>query len=152
MNKVILKPSFWKIAALWLSVGFAILILMIVLDPSKFTDLQLLALEIAFVVVRCLIMAVIFYLIPYFQIEVNDTHVIGPGPALGGWYHVKIPLTDFESGKVKSTIPWLGFYRIDSDGFGKITVWWFDRKQFQRLLAAITARKSAEVSPALGSR
>lgn len=82
MNKVILKPSFWKIAALWLSVGFAILILMIVLDPSKFTDLQLLALEIAFVVVRCLIMAVIFYLIPYFQIEVNDTHVIGPGPAL----------------------------------------------------------------------
>ena len=53
MNKVILRPSFWKIAAMWFSVGFTVLLLMIVREPGKFIDLQLLAVEIAFVVVRC---------------------------------------------------------------------------------------------------
>ena len=150
MNNVKLKPSFWKIATMWLTIGFAILLIMIVRDPGTFTDLQMLALEVAFVVVRCLIMTVIFYLIPYFQVEVSDTYVSGPGPAFGGWNRVRIPLTDFDIKKVKSTITWLGFYSIDSDGFGKITVWWFDMHQFRKLLTAIKTRKGAEASPAPG--
>ncbi len=142
MNKVTLRPSFWMIAAMWLALGFIILLLMIVSEPGKFADLQVLAAGIAFMIVRCLVVAFIFYLIPYFQIEVNDTHVVGPGSPLGpGWYLVRIPIA--EVGKVKATLPWLGFYRIDSDGYGKITVWWFNRNQYNRLLAAITARQNA---------
>jgi hypothetical protein len=151
MPKVSLKPSFLVIATMWLIIGFAILIFLIARDPAQYADLQLLALGIIFVAVRCLILSLIFYLIPYFRIEVNDTDVIGPGPAWAGWNRVKIPLTEIDRRRVKSTIPWLGFYRIDSDGYGKITVWWFDEQQLDKLLAAIAARKGAGTLPALAS-
>ena len=141
MNNVILKPSFWKIATMWIGFGFVVLLVIFIMEPNDFSDLRILGLSIVFMVVRCLIMTVIFYLIPYYHIEVTDISLVGPGSVFGGWYRVKIPLTDFETSKVKATIPSLGFYQIDFDGFGKITVWWFGKKRLQKLLAVIAARK-----------
>lgn len=148
MNKVVLKPSFGMVVATWLIICFGILLVMILMNPAEYgSNLALLGMVAAAMAIRAFIMSIIFYLIPYLRIEVNDAGVKGPG-SLFSWNQVKIPLANFESRRVIPVIPWLGFYRIGSEGFGTITIWWFDRQQLLKLLDAVSVRKSPGSMPA----
>lgn len=144
MNKAVFKPSFWKIFEMWLIIVLVIMVVVTIGERPDLKDPLALGTIIIFVVVRSLILALVFYLIPYFRIDVNDTHIVGPGSPLGpGWNRVRIPLAGLEDRNVKAGIPWLGFHRITSADSGTITVWWFGAAELRRLLDAIAARRAA---------
>ena len=144
MKKSIFKPSFAKILLTWFIIVTVLMILVTIAERPDLTDPLAVILFIVFVVVRTLIMAAVFYLIPYFRIEVNDTHVAGPGSPWGpGWHRVNIPLAAFDARNVKATIPWLGFHKITSAESGTITVWWFDTNGIRKLLEAVAQRRAA---------
>ena len=150
MNKVVLKPSFGMVFLSWLIICFVFALVAMVQSSGDVLDLTLTGALLLLVFLRSLILSAIFYLIPYYRIEVNDTEVRGPG-SLWSWNHSAIPLANLEPRQVKAVIPWLGYYRLGPDGGSKIMLWWFGRSQLLKLLDAVSTRKGRVASPALAA-
>ncbi len=146
MNKEVFKPSAAKIAAWWLLMTLMVLVFFTVLSFSELTDLTAALIAIGSIVVACLLFMLMFYRLPYFRVEISEAEVAGPGPMLGGWQRVKIPLSELDMRKVKCIAGWLGIYSIGSDGYGTINTWALDEKQFARLLTEVK-RRQARVQP-----
>jgi hypothetical protein len=142
MDKIILKPTKSKIVVSWLIMSFVILIFTI-FNLKPFTDFALFAIVVLVILFQALIFMIIFYNLPYFKIEVNDSYLIGPRSLGGGWKRAKIAIAEIDLQNINSTFQWLGFYIIKSTDGEKISIWGFDEIQFRRLIDLLEDRKRA---------
>ena len=143
MDKIILKPTKSKIVVSWLIMSFAILLFTIFLNLKTFTNFTVFAIAVLIILFQALIFMIIFYNLPYFKIEVNDSYLIGPRSLGGGWKRAKIPIGGIDLQNINSTFQWLGFYIIKSRDGEKISIWGFDENQFRRLIDLLKDRKQA---------
>ena len=142
MNREILKPTISKILASWLVMGCVLNVVIGVLNWRDIEDGIIAAIVVLVVFFQCFIFCLIFYNLPYFKIEINDTHIIGPRGLGGGWQRIEMPLEDIDMQNINSALQWFGFYIIRSKAGEKLSVWGFDKKQFNRLLGLVNDRRS----------
>jgi hypothetical protein len=141
MDKVILKPTKSKIVVAWLTMSFVILVFIILFNMNDFTDLISVAIVVLFVLFQAFIFSIIFYNLPYFKIEINDSYLIGPRSLGGGWKRTRIPIGEIDLQNINSTFQWLGFYIIKSKEGERISIWGFDENQFKRLIDLLKNKK-----------
>jgi hypothetical protein len=140
MNKEILKPTISKILVSWLVMSLVIIVFIIMFNWRDFTDFIGTIIVVLVAFFQCFIFCLIFYNLPYFKIEINDTQLIGPRGFGGGWQRIQIPLEDIDVQNINTRFQWLGFYMIKSKTGGKLSVWGFDEKQYKKLITLIVNR------------
>jgi hypothetical protein len=91
MNKVVLKPTWSKILLSWLVMSLIIYIFIILFNWKEITDFFSLTLVTLVLLFQCFVFSIIFYNLPYFKIEINDRHLVGPRGLGGGWQRIQIP-------------------------------------------------------------
>lgn len=142
MNREILKPAISKILVSWLVMSFVLTGVLGVLNWRDITDGLIAVIGVLVVFFQCFFFCLIFYNLPYFKIEINDSRIIGPRGLGGGWQRIEMPIEDIDIQNINSTLQWLGFYIIRSKAGERLSVWGFDEKQFNRLLGLVNNRRS----------
>jgi len=81
------------------------------------------------------------FLLPYYEIEIDEKFVTGPSLFGIGWRKVKIILTEIEEISNNQVLILLGIYIIKSIKGEKICISGFDEDQFNKLMTIINSRR-----------
>lgn len=143
-DKVTLKPTISKIFDISVTITVVVLIIILLSSWDEFPDILSFLVVVIVTLIRTIVFSFIFFKLPYFKIEINNSHLIGPKSLGVGWQRIRIPISDIDIKSINSTFQWLGFYVMKSFRGKKLYIWGFDENQFDKLIGSLEEYKRNE--------